>query len=60
MGHGRRSGEDEAGHPFDSLAHLISCHISSSFIAGHAISGGPKEARMSTWEVRVLGEDSVT
>ena len=60
MGHERRSGEDEVGHPFDSLAHLIPWHILSSSIAGRAISGGPKEMRMSTWEVRVLGEDSIT
>ena len=56
-GHGRRSREDEV---FDSLAHLIPWHISSSSIAVRAISGGPKEVRMSTLEVGVLGEDSIT
>ena len=60
MGQWRRSGEDEVEHPFDSLAHLIPWHISSSSIAVPAISSEPKEARMSTWEVRVLGEDSIT
>ena len=59
MGHERRSGEDEVGNPFYSLAHLIPWHILSSSIAGRAISGGPKEMRMSTWEVIVLGEDSL-
>jgi hypothetical protein len=41
---------------FDSLAHLIPWHISSS----STLLRIPNEVHMSTWEVGVLGEDLVT